>query len=211
MSLVVHGRASSSNTQCVMWVASELGLEVDRRDVGGPYGGNDDPAFRAISPFGLVPAIEDGDQAFFEAPVICRYLVDTYDEAGVFNTSPWCAAWAEWCKWRLSRAYIEPIFWRYFRTPEAERDMPQVMLDLREFERLAGIALEARNGAAWLGGDRLSLGDIWFGHLLFRYFTMGLPLESPDGLAAYYEACKARPAYAAHVMIDYADVQGVPF
>ena len=62
--MIVHGRAASSNVQAVMWVVGELGLSHERRDVGGRFGGNDAPAFRAISPHGLVPALEDGEVAF---------------------------------------------------------------------------------------------------------------------------------------------------
>ena len=32
--IIVHGRATSSNVQCVMWAIGELGLEYERRDVG---------------------------------------------------------------------------------------------------------------------------------------------------------------------------------
>jgi predicted ester cyclase len=53
---IVHGRATSSNVQAVMWGIAELGLEVERRDVGGRFGGNDTPEFLAMNPMGLCPA-----------------------------------------------------------------------------------------------------------------------------------------------------------
>ncbi|MEL6533505.1 MAG: glutathione S-transferase N-terminal domain-containing protein [Pseudomonadota bacterium] len=204
--MIVHGRATSSNVQAVMWVVGELGLDHERRDVGGRFGGNDAPEFRAISPFGLVPALEDGDVAMFEAPAICRYLLGKYDKGRQFNTSPWAEAWGEWCKWTLSRAFVMPIFWGYFRTAEVERDMDRVMADFAAFETLCATALAAREGAPWLGGDRLSLGDIWFAHVLYRYFTLDLERQPPEGLIEYYAACRARPAYRTHVMVPYAEL-----
>ena len=150
--MIVHGRATSSNVQAVMWVVGELGLDHERRDVGGRFGGNDAQAFRASSPFGLVPALQDGDVAMFEAPAICRYLLGTYDTGRTFNTSPWAEAWGEWCKWTLSRAFVMPIFWGYFRTPEAERKMDRVMADLAACEaRCAMVMTSLQVGCSvWL-------------------------------------------------------------
>ena len=84
--------------------------------------------------------------------------------------------------------------------------MDRVMADLRGFEALCATALAARQGADWLGGDRLSLGDVWFAHVLYRYFTLDLERQPPEGLADYYEACCARPAYRTHVMVPYAEL-----
>lgn len=45
MSVVVHGGANSSNVQAVMCGAVELGLDVERRDVGGRFGSTDSAGF----------------------------------------------------------------------------------------------------------------------------------------------------------------------
>jgi glutathione S-transferase len=83
MSLIVHGRASSSNVQAVMWGIAELGLDVDRRDVGGRFGGNDTPEFLAMNPMGKVPVLQDGDVTLFESAAILRYLVARYGGGGL--------------------------------------------------------------------------------------------------------------------------------
>ena len=51
--LIIHGRATSSNVQTVTWAAAELGLEFDRLDVGGAFGGTDTAEYRALNPMGL--------------------------------------------------------------------------------------------------------------------------------------------------------------
>ena len=47
--LKIWGRTTSSNVQKVLWCCGELGLEYERFDLGGPFGGNQDPEYLAIS------------------------------------------------------------------------------------------------------------------------------------------------------------------
>ncbi|MBS0125949.1 glutathione S-transferase family protein [Thetidibacter halocola] len=206
-SITVHGRATSSNVQAVMWVAAELGLTVDRRDVGGRFGGNDTPEFRAMNPMGLVPVLQDGAVTLFESAAILRYLLRRHGP-GPFDTAPECDAWAEWAKHTLCAAFTMPVFWGFYRTPEADRDMPAVLKALRRFETLAAMAMAKRGTAPWLMGDRPSLADIWAGHVLYRYFTLDLPRETPEGLQDWYATLTARPAYRTHVMVDYSELKG---
>lgn len=208
MSLIVHGRASSSNVQAVMWGLAELGLTAERRDVGGRFGGTDTAEFRALNPLGLVPVLQDGDTILFESPAILRYLLLEHDPEGRLATSPRGHCWAEWGKTSLCSSFLVPIFWRFYRTPEAERDMPAVTEALRRFEELAWIAMEQRGTGPYIMGERPSLPDIWIGHILFRYFTLDLPRNPPNGLEAYFATLTDRPAYRTHVMVDYSELAG---
>lgn len=207
MTLVVHGRASSSNVQAVMWCAAELGLVVVRRDVGGPYGGTDTPAYRRMNPMGRVPVLQDGDVTLFESAAIQRYLLATYPSDALAHT-PLTESWAEWAKWTLTRAFLEPVFWGYYRTPEDQRDMDRVRADLRRYEDLLDMAMQQRGPRDWLVGDQLSLADIWCGHMLYRYFTLDLERQVPDGLEDYYASLVARETFQTHVMIEYSELKG---
>ena len=57
----VWGRHDGSNVIKAMWCIGELGIEYDRVDWGGKFGGNDDPAYRAMNPNGRLPTIEEED------------------------------------------------------------------------------------------------------------------------------------------------------
>src|SRR5665213_2569582 len=72
--LTVWGRRSSANVQKVMWLIGELGLAHRHIAAGGPYGGLDDPKFRAMNPNGLVPVIDDDGVVLWESNAILRYL-----------------------------------------------------------------------------------------------------------------------------------------
>ena len=75
--LKIWGRATSSNVQKVLWCCAELGIEYERVDLGGPFGGNRDPEYLAMNPNGLVPTVQDGDLILWESNTICRYLATT--------------------------------------------------------------------------------------------------------------------------------------
>ena len=67
----VLGRANSINVQKVMWLAAEIGLDVERVDVGGAFGGNDTADYLAKNPKGRVTVLADGD-----------YLLPIVEESG---------------------------------------------------------------------------------------------------------------------------------
>src|SRR5207237_9758255 len=70
--LKIWGRTTSSNVQKVLWCCAELGLEYERVDLGGPFGGNQDPEYLAMNPNGRVPTINDDGLILWESNTICR-------------------------------------------------------------------------------------------------------------------------------------------
>ena len=81
--LTILGRANSANVQKVMWAVHELGLEYDRKDLGGPHGGLDAEGYRALNPNGVIPTIIDGDTVVWESNAIIRYLAQKHDDGGI--------------------------------------------------------------------------------------------------------------------------------
>ena len=76
--LKILGRNNSVNVIKVLWCAAELGLDFDRSDIGGAFGGNDQPEYLAKNPMGRVPTVEDGDLVLWESQAIVRYLAATH-------------------------------------------------------------------------------------------------------------------------------------
>lgn len=209
--ITIYGRATSSNVQAVMWVVGELGLAHERLDYGHKHGGLDDPAFRAVNPHGLVPAMTDGDLAMFESGAINRYLVSAYGEGRLAPTDPRARAradmWAEWAKVSLSAAFTVPIFWSRVRTAAADRDEAALAAAIRRFEGLlAPLAAQIGDGPYVTGAD-LTLADVAAGHLLYRYFDIDIPRDPPEGIRAWYNRLTERPAYRTHVMVSYDDLK----
>ncbi|MEM0988425.1 MAG: glutathione S-transferase family protein [Pseudomonadota bacterium] len=203
----IWGRATSSNVQTAMWAAAELDLEVERVDWGGAFGGNDDPAYRAMNPNGLIPVMQDGDTVVWESPVIVRYLAARYGDERFWPADPGARArldmWAEWTKTSVAPELIYKVFWQLVRTPPSQRDMGVVEAGAQALQKLVP-RLDARLAeGAYLGGDDLCFADIVTGHVLYRYMTLDFAKAAMPHLDAYYERLTQRPAYAANVMISY--------
>jgi len=209
--IIVHGRATSSNVQTVMWAAAELGLTVERRDVGGAFGGNDTADYLAMNPMGLVPALQDGDVTLFESCAITPYLAAQYGNDAFWPSDPARRAqqdqWAEWAKGTFSRAVIYDVFWSLVRTPKAERNAEAFADGVANLGRLALVLNGRLKQSAYIGGDDLSFADIIVGHSLYRYYELDFDRVETPALDAYYDSLKDRPAYAEHVMIDYSSLQ----
>jgi glutathione S-transferase len=76
--LKVWGRNNSGNVQKTMWCIGELGLEYERVDVGGPFGGLDTPEYKAMNPNSRVPTVEDDGNILWESHSVIRYLALKY-------------------------------------------------------------------------------------------------------------------------------------
>ena len=203
----IWGRASSSNVQTAMWAAAELGLDVERIDWGGAFGGNDDPAFRAMNPNGLIPVLQDGDTVLWESPVIVRYLGAKYGDAQFWPQDPGKRAeldmWAEWTKTSVAPEIIYKVFWQMVRTGSANRDYDVIRSGAAALAELMPRLDDRLAGTAYLGGDGISFADIVTGHVLFRYMTLDFEKAATPNLDAYYARLTERPAYAQHVMVSY--------
>ncbi len=206
----LYGRRTSSNVQAVLWGAAEMGVELTQIEWGGRHGGNDDPAFRALNPHGLVPALELGDgEGLFESAAILRYLSNVHGRDPFWPSDPEARAhvdmWAEWAKHTVGRHFILDVFWAHWRTPEADRDVPAIDAAIRTFEGF--VDLMPQIGEGYLAGPDFTLADVWLGHVLYRYFTLDIVRQAPAALEAYYARIEPRPAFQAHVMIDYSELK----
>jgi len=206
--LTVWGRADSSNVQAVMWGIAELGLPCTRLDVGHRFGGNDTPEFLAMNPNGTVPVLRDGDgPAIWESAAVLRYLASRYGTDPFWPEDPAARApvdqWAEWAKLNVAQAFTGPVFWRVVRTAPAKRDPAAIRAGVSALEAKLAIAEPRLAAHPYLVGDEMTLADILFGHVLYRYYDIEIDRAEFPALAAYYARLTERPAYREHVMLSY--------
>jgi len=203
--LKILGRANSVNVMKVLWVADEMGLAYERSDVGGAFGGNDQPWYRAMNPNGVVPTIDDDGYVLWESNSIVRYLAAKHAAGRLWPTDPATRGAAErWMDWQLTtiQGGMTTLFWGLIRTPEEKRDLAAI-----EVARTATATLWQRLDAhlasrAFVAGDNFTMGDIPVGCMAFRW--MELPFRRDDlppmpHLRAWYERLLARPAYQKNV------------
>jgi glutathione S-transferase len=202
--LKILGRNNSSNVQKVMWCTGELGLKVDRADIGGPFGKNKDPEYLALNPNGLVPTMDDDGFILWESNAIVRYLAAKHGTGTLWPTDLRQRADADrWMDWQTTTVApaITPMFLGLIRTPPEKRDPAAIEASrVKTGEALKILdALLAKR--AYVGGDTLSMGDIPLGIMVYRWFNF--PIERPEmkNLRAWYDRLTQRPAFRQHVMI----------
>jgi glutathione S-transferase len=179
----------------VRWALEEAGLPYRVTLVGDREGAISRSAYRAIQPFGQVPAIEDGTLTLFESGAIVLYLAERSRALLPEAAAPRARA-IQWMFAALNTIEV-PIQGLaeldFFHPGEgwAEQRRPAVVESVRT--RLAELA------SALAGRDHL-LGSFCAADILMvsvlRILRHTALLEEQTELLAYKERCEARPAFA---------------
>lgn len=204
--LKIWGRRTSSNVQKVMWVVAELGLEHERLDVGGAFGGNDTPEYLAMNPNGLVPTVEDDGKVLWESNAIVRYLCAHYGLGTLCPEDLGERAQADrWMDWLLTT--VAPnwgvMFLGLVRTPPSQRDMDHISAAVARLGKTYGILDRHLEGRDFIMGSKLSMADVPLGMSLYRYYELGVERPPLPNVDAWYKRLQGRPAYAEHVMVSF--------
>ncbi|MBV6841711.1 glutathione S-transferase family protein [Xanthomonas euvesicatoria] len=200
--ITLWGRRNSSNVRKVLWCAEEAGVAYASIEVGGAFGGNTTPEYRALNPNGLVPTLQDGALVLWESNAIVRYLAAQYAPALYPHAPAERALGDRWMDWTTSTfsGVFRDLFWGVLRTPEAERDHARIAAALTHSGELLARADAALAQQPYLSGEQFAMGDIPLGSFIYAWFEM--PIERPElpHLQAWYARLRARPAYRRAVM-----------
>lgn len=200
----ILGRPNSINVQKVMWMTGEIGLDVERLDIGMQFGGNDTAEYLAKNPNGLVPTLEDGDAVVWESHTIVRYLAEKYGGPDWWPADIVARAHAsQWMDWYTSRLHapITAIFWNVVRHPPEKRDPDAVVKATAEAAKMWGILDTQLADRDFICGDAPSVGDIPIGCAAHRWQAMDFDKPSFANVDAWYARLSERPAYQQHVML----------
>jgi glutathione S-transferase len=200
--LKVWGRNTSSNVQKVMWAVAEIGLPVERIDIGGPFGKNREMPYIGMNPNGLVPTIEEEDGfTLWESNSIVRYLAAKH-KSGLEPADLRARAQAQkWMDWQLTvmAPAIGPLFMGMVRTPPAERNAKAID-ESKAKTADATRLLDAQLGKTqFLAGDAFSYGDIPVGIMIWRYRELAPERAAFENVDRWYAAIAARPGFQQHV------------
>ena len=201
--LKIWGRNNSVNVIKVLWCAAELGLDFDRTDIGGAFGGNDQPEYLAKNPMGRVPTVEDGDLILWESQAIVRYLAATHGIGTLWPEDPGERALSDlWMDWYTAHLHppMTTIFWGLVRTAEANRDNDAIAAATVEAGKLWSVLDQHLKGGGFVNGDQLTIGDFPVGAAAFRYYSLVEERPAMPNLDRWYAALGERPAYRKHVM-----------
>lgn len=199
------GRDTSINVQKVMWLAREIGLEVERIDAGGKFGGLDTAEYGALNPNRRVPVLDDDGFILWESNAIVRYLAATYGGPEIWPADQQARALADqWMTWQVSTLWpvLRVVFIGQIRTPREARDEAEIARQSAQTCTLFQLLDAHLAERAFVAGDHLTLGDIPIGASCYRYKNLDIDRPETPNLDAWYDRLKAREPYAVHVMIE---------
>jgi glutathione S-transferase len=205
--LKVWGRRTSINVQKVMLAVGELQLSHERYDVGGPYGKLDTPEYTMLNPNRLVPTIDDNGFVLWESNAIVRHLAQRYGRGTLSPADELTFARADqWMDWSLTSLYGDIIlvcFLQLVRTPARTRDNAAVEAAAKRAGEKLALLDRQLSGRSFIVGEQMSIADVAVGTLMYRYFNLPIRRPSLANVDAWYDRLTQRPAYQAHVMIEF--------
>lgn len=200
----VLGRANSINVQKVMWLGAEVGLDIDRIDIGGPFGGNDKPEYFAKNPTGKIPTLEDGELILWESHTIVRYIAEVY------GSSPWWPAKIEdryhanqWMDFYIStlHPHMTSMYYTLIRTAPEDRDPASLEKAVTEAGKAWAIVDGHLANNKFMTGTAPTMGDIPLACAAYRWHNLDISRPDLPHLKAWYETFAARLAFQQNVML----------
>ncbi|MGH1481655.1 MAG: glutathione S-transferase family protein [Geminicoccales bacterium] len=202
--LKIWGRPNSINVQKVMWAIGELGLDHERVDVGGAFGGLDTDDYIKMNPNRKIPVVEDGSTIIWESHACLRYIAASYGAGGLWPSDPAERSIADrWMDWKITTVlpHLHVCFWGLIRTKEVDRDMAAIEKAAEDVGGVWQLLNDHLAGKAFMLGDGLTMGDIPLGAAFYRYSSLPIKRPSLPHVEAWYERLQARSAFQNHVMI----------
>jgi len=200
----ILGRANSVNVQKVTWCAAELGLDVERKDIGGQFGGNDTADYLEKNPNGRIPTLIDNGFVLWESNSIVRYLCQTYGRESWQPTDPKVAALAnQWMDWYLTtlHAPMTTLFWGLIRTAPEDQDWTAINKAAEDSAQIWSILDSHLADREFVTGGELTMGDIPVGCAAYRWHCMDFQRPELPNLERWWDRLNVRPAYREHVML----------
>ena len=203
--LTLWGRTSSSNVQKVAWLIAELELNVEQKDVGGPFGGLDTPEYIAMNPNCLIPTLQDEKITIWESEAILRYLGSKYGSMYFPDDFGKRAIIDQWMCRNQSQWFpaIYAAFIMIMKVPVAERKADELKRLVDNANQQALFIDNQLGKHRYLADDSMTLADFSFAAWLYRYFTLEIERPSLKNLEQYYKVLCAGPHYEQHVHVSY--------
>lgn len=200
--MILYGSSLSPYVRKVLVMASELGIAL--QNIPTPPG-SEDPAFRAASPFGKIPALEHGDFRLCDSSAIAVYLDALAPEAALIPLAPqerartiWLEEFADGILFPAGaklffNRIVKPLFLKQRgNAEEADQAESEEIPPLLDY--LEGII----PASGYLVEGRLTLADIAVASPLVNLLHNGVvmdPARHPR-LAQFVGMMFARPAFA---------------
>lgn len=200
--LILHGYWRSSAVYRVRIALNLKNLDYDQIGHDLRLGEQQDPAYKAIAPGGLVPAVEFGGHAFVQSLAILEWLEERWPNPALLPGAVEQRAIVRAMAATVA-ADIHPLNnLRILKYLKREFDTSQEQIDawIAHWIGEGFAALEvmiARHGGAYAFGDSPTMADCFLVPQVYNAERFGVDLTSFPKLMAAAETARAHPAFAA--------------
>lgn len=179
-----------------LWAAEECGVAYNVHWLDTSKSEQREPAYRAVNPFAIIPALTDSAFTLFESGAIVGYICD---KAGRFIPTPRTAERAHYDQWCFAALNtVEPPVFQLMIATTLAKDAGWAKERAPQLRENAAARLASLNqclsGRSYLL-DEFSGADILMGHVL-NFIVEPALLDACPNVKTYYARLKARPAYA---------------
>lgn len=189
----VNGMARGNTRDLrVLWAVEEMGLEHEIVGLDHPNHELDSPSFRAVNPFGQIPAIDDDGVVVTESGAILLYLARKSgkllprDLAGEAQVLRWSIA-------ALSTIELPVLALWFVNISGGKGSQPSAALNGWADMRLAQLD-GWLDGRQFIATDEFTVADILMSHVLAGGTDPAL-LKPYANILAYQARCTERPAW----------------
>jgi glutathione S-transferase len=187
----VYGYAASINVRKVLWMCDELGLAVLRDDWDGRL-----PAFRALSPVGMVPVIDDDGVIVWESNVIVRYLAASR-ASDLLPVAPGERAHVEqWMDWQgsdFNNSWRVPMQVLVRGNPAQAAALPAA---IETFNAAVGVIDAQLANSAYVAGTSFTVADIVIALSLVRWRSIPMARPAAPNVDRYLDRLGERAGFA---------------
>jgi glutathione S-transferase len=175
----------------IVWMLEESGVPYERVAIDiRDEAARANPAFRAASPMGKVPAIDDGAVQLWDSGAICAYVADQYPQGGLAPPigDPRRGPYLKWLM--FTNSVIEPAMMEKI----AKLPPNPLQYGWGSFDQMLSTLRNGLHPGPWILGEHFSAADVLLGsacHFL-RMFKM---VTDEPVLFGYVDRCSARPAF----------------
>lgn len=211
----IWGRTTSSCTQRVLWCLDEIGVKYEPLILasavmgpkghiskgGTPYGVVDTLEYRAMSPGGTVPTINDDGFALSDSTAIISYLALMHGPA-LYGKDPrkhaLAIAWGIWTDNYLGPP-VSKMMLNMTRLAPHRRDPALVQQGAAELAEKIQILEKHLTKQNYLVGESLTIGDILVAPTVHRALLMHPDLVNVPQVRRWHASLSGRPAFQKHV------------
>ena len=205
MALILHGYRYSVYQRIARLTLAEKGVAYEQVEVN-PFAPDAPAAYRALHPFGRVPALVHDGFALYETAAITRYIDRTFPGPALQPAEPRALARMDqiigvadaYAYWPLVRQVFSHKVFR----PRAGQpgDEAEVAKGLAAAVKVLAALETLMADAAFLVGPALSLADLHLGAMI-AYFVQASEgdalLHEHARLAAWWQQLRQRPSFSA--------------